>query len=1213
MNKKVILALLSMILVPLALMAQSVTVDPLTGNLIAALAKQSDTGFENGLSALWRHEQLPLTLTTSDLADLTPGNELDAPTSNMCVNQTTGLLTILGGQPYDCYIVLSLPKGYRFKGYKIVVLNNLNGQTVRPTANNTFTLGSTTKTLVERDGNFNGSILATTGEMGTVNSTTEYVLERKSDTSDDMGNQLYFRIQHGNNAYYGLTIKSFTVEFTAEGTFEAEVASAARDVAKSLVMSSFKTNKIDIGALQTRNGFYAYTATNVKDLDAYVYIYQDDAILDGTPMDVATTKKIYPVRVNGKDFFAFSNGTYYVETPTMVYSQTGLSYPVGFRIVGAKFTPQWGSTTAGTTETRTEYYITYTSGSTTYYLNDQLRFTTTRFGWLYDDETKCIYTGTFPNYRYLSCEGSGDTRTLTLSSLNGSWYNLIVFTRGGITYIGWDNDQSNQRYYLQGNTNNTVPVVRRNYTTNRARWNSGTGTITIPSYTPGVYTLNIYDKTGTSVVATKAVNGSSDAGTAIELTAKSYGYNNDAIKFQITGLTEGHQALVDVSVFMQALNPYIDQMNITCHDNANQLSLSQNFTAENFKVSGGKFNFYIPSEFSESDLNFTFSDLWSQYGDNTYYTNNSALHKDGYARYSFVTSPYFETVDQNGDNGLYNNPAYSPDALYNNKVYATKAGNIRFKFNNAENLSNTSTSTGQSYLEEYPFSADKYVGSSNPDATSGEPTGNFVNCTMNAQDSESVTYYLFTADETRYNVAPSTAWQHRYYAFYRMEIDLQTSSYDPQLTWTKVYDTTCYNKDGELATDAMYGLKLNTVDHDTQEAMTGYLTVKQIDDAINSALGKANAPTTTDQILYVDGGDLYSIINSTTTSGGATTTMTLETLKNKLADNALIYLPANTTSTLPNCAYKPNVWNTGDAYVAGSSIVLTDNRPFYAPFDISVDVDKTILHERKVTIGKNGKVTSASIIMPFGILIDENGTHTNLDGGSFKLHQMEESSCLTDGEGEDYVYFPVLKDVKKSEPNVPYLVEVIKAPEGEGADQISFVLSQKGGVIKATGVNMGNNWDYTYGGETGSGTKDKTTYTFNNHGSYSGKLLDKEGNFFYFAKNMFLCSNDYVYDDGIKVAPFRAYYSSTSQTSTRAASPLKAFDVIPTTIGDINIDGVVTTDDANGILNVILGKEEPKRLQTIMSDVNNDGAITIADVTTLVNMVLQNQAQTEEE
>ena len=150
-------------------------------------------------------------------------------------------------------------------------------------------------------------------------------------------------------------------------------------------------------------------------------------------------------------------------------------------------------------------------------------------------------------------------------------------------------------------------------------------------------------------------------------------------------------------------------------------------------------------------------------------------------------------------------------------------------------------------------------------------------------------------------------------------------------------------------------------------------------------------------------------------------------------------------------------------------------------------------------------------------------------------------------------------------------------------------------------------------GESGSGKKGNTTYNFTNHGSYSGKLVEKEKNIFYYAKNMFLCSAEYVYDDGIKVAPFRAYYSSTSNTSTRAASPLKAFDIIPASLGDINIDGVVTKDDANGILNVILGKEEPKRLQTIMSDVNNDGTITIADVTKLVNMVLQNQAQTEEE
>ena len=363
--KRITLILLSMILVPFAMMAQSVTVSPETGKLVAAKSDNpNETGFQNGLCALWRHEQLALSLTTSDYSTLTTGGEFDTPCSNMCVNQTTGLLTVLGGQSNDCYLVLSLPKGYRFKKYKIIVQNNLNGQTVKPTANNTFTLGSTTKTLVEQSGNFNGSILATTEEMAASNETMlddqgqtvpkEYTLERLSESANDMGNQLYFRIQHGSTAYYGLTIKSFAVEFTAEGTFEAEVASQTRDVAKSMVMVPFKTNKMDIGAVQslTKNGstFYAYTYNKVHDIDAYNYIYQENAIQDGIPMDVATNKKISPVRVDGKEYFAFENGIYYVEAPTQVYSQTGLTYPIGFRIVGAKFTPQWGSSTAGTTD-----------------------------------------------------------------------------------------------------------------------------------------------------------------------------------------------------------------------------------------------------------------------------------------------------------------------------------------------------------------------------------------------------------------------------------------------------------------------------------------------------------------------------------------------------------------------------------------------------------------------------------------------------------------------------------------------------------------------------------------------------------------------------------------------------------------------------------------------------------------------------------------------
>ncbi len=1180
MRKKITLALLSMLLVPLAMMAQSVTVDPSTGKLVAVLTNENETGFDNGWSGMWRHEQLPMTLTVSDNTSMENGQFSD-PANNMLFYNDQ--LLIGGGQSADSHWILSLPKGYRFKGYKMVVLNNLNSRTISGVSfggrvqqstwwGGTYNDDETavTKVLYETNSDFNTANYKARGAYDGTNTyempgtytannpdTREYVITRMSGSDDDMGNVLYFRLAHSrSNNYYGVTIKSFTVYFTAEGTFEAEVKPGAADVALSLVRSPFKTNKIDIGKLknESRNGktYFAYTYTNVRDIDAHTYIYQSDAVASGVPMNVASKKKIHPVTIDGKQYFAFENGVYYVESPTQVYSQTGLSYPIGYRIVGAKFTPLWGSAVTGTSQTKTLYYITYTSEGQTYYLNDLLHFTTTKFGWNYDSNTHNVYVGSGNNAEYLACEGSEGERRLTLSYANGSYYNLEVSG----TEIGWPS----YGYYLRGTTDPaaTVYMTNSSATNDHAQVSSGSETVTMASYSPGAYTLNIYDKTGTSIVATKTVSSASAAGTAIELKDKAtYGYNNDAIKFEISGLpTDGsQQALVDVSVFMQALNPYIDQMNIVCHDNA--MELSQPFDAENFRVSGGQIKFNVPS--GTTNLTFSFKDLYSQYGDNTYYTGTSK-EKDGYARYSFVTSPYFYdfnelkgdgTNDGSTDVGLYDtryvgtasNPQPGAALAYTTKVYASTAGNIRFKFNNAENLSNEVVEgvTKPSYLEEYPFSVTNYIGSANPDG--GSTTGAFVTPTMNVSDTESSTFFVFTADETRYNIAPSYNWQHRYYAFYRMEIDLQTDTYVPQLTWTKVYDETCYNKNGSAAYDAMWGLKLRTVKQGSTTPVEGYLTVKEIDDAISAAIGKNDCPATKDQILYVDAGDLHTIQSSTVTSGGQTTTMNIGTLQQSLSKNVMIYLPSTITSEYNNCAKKPSDWSTGDAYHATRDIVLTDNVPFYAPYDIFVDVDKSIIHERKVTVPKNGQATSASIIMPFDIQIDGSGKHTNLDGQQFTLHQMASSECLTTGDGADYVYFPKVSGVSSAPANKPYLVQVIDKPAG---DQISFVLSQKGGTIKATtGYVNEDPYKYTYVGQGGTGSKDGVTYTFVNHGSYSGKALAKNGNFFYYWKNQFVRSNDYAYEGPIKIAPFRAYYTNTTPPpSGSGAKTLNSFDVL---------------------------------------------------------------------
>lgn len=438
MRKRFTLALLSLLLVPLGMMADSnVTVSPTTGNLIAALTSGSEVGFINGSSAMWRHEQLPLTFTVADDGTLTEGGEIKNPAGD--IREHNGYLVVHGGTSNDLYCVLSLPKGYRITGYRMVLMNNLYGETV---AGQVRQGGN--KVMYETDRTFNTSSYnargcynkdATQYEMGTTSNTNEYVLERHSLTDTDMSNQLYFRLTHTNTRqFFAVSIKSFEVYFTAEGNFSTDIQPADVGTARSVVMSPFKTSKIDIGELKretkTVDGvtstFFAYNYNNVRDLDGYTYLYQSNAVVDGMPIEGEEDKHIYPLYVDGKNQYAFGEGTYYVESPVTIHTQSGLEAPVGYRIVGAKFTPLWGTETSGGTETRTHYYIKYTSGGTDYYLNEQLHFTTNKYAWYYDSNTKNVYFGSGDKKRYLSCTGSGNNRALTTSSENGGYYNLKV-------------------------------------------------------------------------------------------------------------------------------------------------------------------------------------------------------------------------------------------------------------------------------------------------------------------------------------------------------------------------------------------------------------------------------------------------------------------------------------------------------------------------------------------------------------------------------------------------------------------------------------------------------------------------------------------------------------------------------------------------------------------------------------------------------------------
>lgn len=778
----------------------------------------------------------------------------------------------------------------------------------------------------------------------------------------------------------------------------------------------------------------------------------------------------------------------------------------------------------------------------------------------------------------------------------------------------------------QTNNNNTVNVVK-DATSNLASFSkpstsTGNHIVKVSGYKPGKYTLKVYDKEGNYAEDTDGnptkgmkavVSDKSAAGGTLELK----GINNDAVKFSIEGLTEDDpdtpeneatQALVSVTLQIQALDPYIDKMDIVCTDANEVLELKQTFTANDFSVSGGKFIFYVPKDYAGQELTFTFKDLYSKYGDNTYYDGTGK----GYSRYSYVTSDYFKTYSGSQktadelkaiglaagmtadeaaafasewpkNNGLYEDgstegaTAYTPNTEYQNKIITSTAGNIRFKFNNAEDLGKEGV---QPFLIETPFSVDTYLETTDPDATTGttaEPAA-FIPCKLKAVenvDQNSDIYYVFTADETRWNIAPTTAWQHRAYAFYRMDIELRAKTFTPVITPTKIYEKTFYTKAGSDTEDSMWGVLLETTDpDDNDKKIEGYLSIQEIldhikgraasedgDDAITGILDEngKNGPKSMEEILYIDGTKLKSILNSSKKETGSDTytVLNLQTLRNEMAANGLIFLPENTTSTLDNVAYK----TSGITFHAGKDIVLTDKQPFFSPYQIQVDPANKATYSREVSGPTSNLVKHATVVLPFTLTV-YNGLHENEtnDGFAFNLRTLKklvespsDNNYYSDADG----YFDTFDNTKtETMANQPYMVEVVRGTD----ENYSFIATEYGAKIVPTPTRSEDI------AAKGIGIKnfkseieeiDIEGGKLASYGTYSGSKVDKTENIYYFNKDKFYCSSTLSPKyDVVNVRPFRAYYSSSDPDLVSALAKITGFNIIYDLFSD---DGGITT------------------------------------------------------
>lgn len=1068
--------------VGMAAAAQTVSISPKTGNVISAASYSSEQHLKD-FGGVWIHNQLPMTLVTSDKSDLMESGMMKEHANNVGV--VDGCLVFVSGSPATTvnHMSLSLPKGYRFTSYKIVMDYEKDSEVP--------------STFKEMDGTF-------TKEKQKVvvgKNATNVSMQRTSLNNTDMGNILYFYQGH-TEGFARVKVTSFVVTFECTDKFNESLHAGVTDLANpvSCIALPFQTHRTDLGEIEetTKQGYtsYKYNYENVKDLSADFLLYDQAGVVGGKAVaGTAGDGAISSVYYNGQlTFLGLKNNTYWLETPTDAITQNGTRTPVGYRIVGARLLYANNAHSIGF-QKGDNIYITDGNGN---YMNSSLKFTNTKVEWTYgaDGKVSTKINGNQKVYlRHKQETFLGFVTSVSLSTTTNANQASVYNTKGLNLFYGSVENAYIISYNASGNAvydkdpKNNAVVVNAN-----------------PAETSTGFTIKLYDKTGEAVAQQAKVDANHVEG---DLVLEKI--NNDAIKLQIEGLEDGQEAFVCFQVQLEALNPYIDKMDITCTQPSGEQSLKKQYLADDFTIgTEGKVEFGVPSNFGTTGLRFAFDGLHSKSADETY--PNGQL--GGHSRYHFVKSDYYELIGEN----LQGHRSEAADYDYTKKVKVDVAGDMAFYCNNSDKFKAGTTGSGTFYYEEYRYTNAAYN-------TQG---GQWKEMVANDGD-DYVKRYIVVCDETRYNIAPTTTPRHAIYAYYSTDLKLTTVDYKPEITYTKVYDDAVIPTGPDKNYYVGATLTLKSQDGTALQEGTGYAFTKQIIDQINAdiAAHKTNAPVDAAHILYFDASKINSLLSSNTNAAWGT----LEDLKSKLGKNALIFLPTGVTDNHDNVASKSL---SGDDFVAENNIVLEDQWPFFSPYDIRINAANEVSYKRFVA-NNNDTKKWVSIVMPFTVAIDtETGQYSNADDKcDFTFYQMNRNNAFSkpNPSGELIftdidVHFSPYTGEPVTQPNNAYIVRIDRAEMTEKDAKLMFILRQRGSTIVKTLVGR------TIQGTASSGTVDGLNMTLTPQATFSGAEVDKTKPIFYFNKDKFVSSLALEGVPTVYVLPFRSYYDCTG-TLTR--------------------------------------------------------------------------------
>ncbi len=1028
-----------------------------------------------------RHDIAHVQIITSNDATLsTGGDEVFNENDNDMLFEKVGDDTYLSfnssSKSQYVYAQVVAPKGYRIMRYQMAF-----------DADNSASGSQVTQYTYDADGNV-----------------VEGASAKISDGSWDQTlangtNMLFFRFD-ASAVSSKVMVKSIHITYAIDQPITGQVPNENGDL-------DIHTGLLDLGTFSKNSkDFWSFSSSAVTD-------QQDVTLMNDKGEKQAATCKVD----NDQYLVVAANGDYYLEAPEK------------FRIVGAtlqflRHSSEYTTKTTYedvTTVDNGDYIITDGKGN---YLN--LNGSSLENGTNANDATVWTLSGQGSN-KYQIKSGS----YYLVLSISGSTITGITVNNNA-TYGNWLWDSSN--YCFKASSSTSSP----GYLSYNNGWNVSNSTSyksklqkEVPATTAtrpaSDFTATVYDREGKAAATGGTATVTS---TNSEATLTVDDYNNDAIRFNISGLTDGSAALYRVNLKFLPLNPEVQTLQVAAKYGDGVIG-SNRVTSTNYTFHDGEAVRVLVPKNATSPYTLVFRNaeneeksLWYTNGVN----NNDLSSTGGYSNFTLVGSSAYD-----GDKGIDMTATPWPTARINadqagtNKLLATNIQDV--VDGKAEELQDMAYKKGDGGLQ-----------------------------AVSLANGTAQTVYVYSADMPTWNILPSAisaGKKHIDYRFYTIKVMPVVENEKPEVTFHEIYKQTLkaapHKTGNKLTTD---GGKLDnthtyvgvTVTSTTDDGTTPYgvLTNTEVISAIKSELANKNyygfdESDPLRSILYVDMSALNTVTGETTEGVNNWDAFNAGT-----ADNCLYFMPVGFTRNVENTISK----RQNGSYEAVGNIRVYDQQPFFTPYAFTTGTRQAI-YNREATDGLSATVQNMTAVLPFSVQLTSDGhvkTATDATDNSVQFHDItgygKVTSVSSEGDHQDLTYAMLAEAVKDgvAKANQPYYVT---------STTPGFTFNILGAQFEKTpGTSSDEKLKRTQGNWTAIGTYAGVQPTA---GEDNGKGK------WYFSKDFFWNAAQLRQNDHFNIRPFRAYYRTTDNTpAAQSESSAKVVfdpsDITTTGISDIH-------------------------------------------------------------